>query len=204
MNTNHLRARTRRGRLLVAAAAVALLAALAGSPASAATVARTEGDARAAFEALGPAGFTLNRLVNPEASPNGAPGGGETTGGPEDVRIYPNAPSRYCATGWHVISVSWWESAADWETREDMLAFLSTVDIQYEWDGMPLVGERTAIKRLNNFDSELGDAFWMSFGAFMPPGSLTVGKHTLTQTWTIGMYPQFNGTDSVKVTILPC
>jgi len=196
MDTNHGRARNRLGRLLIAATAVALLAALAGSPASAATVSRTQGDARAAFEALGPAGFTI-------PNEQGAPGGGETTGGREDVRIYPNASSSYCASGWHVISLSWPEAASNHENNNALFAYLSAVDIQYKWDGVPLIEERTAIKTFNNPDAE-PDVYWFSTGAFMPPGSLTVGKHTLTTTSIDPLYPRDNGTWSVKVTILPC
>ena len=204
MDTNHRRARNRRGRLLIAAGAVAWLVAVGGSPASADTLGRTEGDARAAFQALAGAGFTLSILETPHGQPNGSPLGGETTGEPEDVRIYPREPSSYCASGWHVIALSSMASTADWETHDDMLAFLSTIDFQYKWDGIPLVEERTAVKHLNDFDSEAPDQFMFSTGTFMPPGSLTVGKHTLTTSATVGMFPQFNDTWSVKVTILPC
>jgi hypothetical protein len=206
MDTNQRRARNGRGRLLVAATAVVLLAALAavaGSPASADTEVRTEGDARTAFEALAGAGFTISEMENPHDTPNGGPIGGRVSEDPEAVRVYPNAPSSYCASGWHVIALNWWEPNQG--DLNALFAYLSAVEVQYKWDGIPLVEERTAIKRMNNFpDPEFADAFTFVTGAFMPPGSLTVGRHTLTTTSIDPLYKRNNATWSVKVTILPC
>jgi hypothetical protein len=202
MDTNDRRARGRRGRLLIAAGAVVLLVALGGSPASANSPGRTQGDAKAAFEAQLTAGFTIG--FREQGVPNGGPAGGLVVGSTrETVRIYPNADFSYCASGWHVIYLSWWDAVGYYENLGGLVAYLASVDIQYNWDGVPLVEQRTAIKRLNNFPNpEFADAFAFNTGTFMPPGSLTVGEHTLTTAITDPLYG--NDSVSVEVTILPC
>ena len=77
----------------------------------------------------------------------------------------------------------------------DVFAYLNAVDIQFAWDGVPLVEERTAIKRLVDFpEPGFEDVFWFNPGTFMPPGSLSVGKHRLSTTV---VDPLFGGGDVV-------
>lgn len=58
--------------------------------------------------------------------------------------------------------------------------FLSTVDMRFVLDGVPLETERTAIGRFSTPPAELVEqAFAVGFGAFLPPGVLSVGTHQL-------------------------
>ena len=200
MDTNQRRTSTRQRRLLVAAAAVVILAVLIGSPARANSPGRTHGDAAAAFNAEAGGGFIIGYMVNPHDTPGGAPAGGITTGDPEDVRIYPNFDGSYCASGWHVIFLSVWDGAQFYETHKDLFASLLSVDLQFAWDGVPLVVQETAIKRMLRPDEE--ETFMFNAGTLMQPGTLTVGEHTLTTSIIDPVYG--DDTWSVKVTILPC
>jgi hypothetical protein len=195
---------THQGRpVLAAAIVVALLVAFGVGPAGADSVGRTEGDANAAFNAEPGGGFTIFYMENPHATPDGAPAGGITTGSQEDVRIYPNAKGSYCASGWHVIFLSVWGRQLDNFNYNDLFGYLSAVDIQFAWDGVPLVEEQTAIKRwVNSPNPDFQDAFFFNTGTFMPPGTLSVGRHRLTTTAVDPLYG--NRTWSVNVTILPC
>ena len=179
--------------------------ALGAQTAAANSEGRTEGDARAAFNAVAGAGFTI---ADNHGAHEGAPIGGiaDVRGddvrdyfSPESVRIYPNDNGSYCASGWHAIFIAWWDDPQFYDSQEDLFAYLNSVDVQFEWDGVPLVEERTAIKRFNAFGEDL---FFVAFGTFMPPGSLSVGKHRLTQTWVDPVYG--DGTQSVNIKILPC
>jgi hypothetical protein len=209
------------GGILALSLAVVLLAATA-SAASADEIGRTEGDARAAFNAEPGGGmaiaFTHCRGETTETScpnPSGELPNGSATGGippdrlgraqEESVRIYPLANGSYCASGWHTMFLSWWDSAEFYGgSYEDLFAYLNAVDIQFAWDGVPLVEERTAIKRLVNFPEPVEDTFWFNQGTFMPPGSLPVGKHRLSVTAFDPLYKEFNDKWSVNITILPC
>ena len=200
MDINHRRTSTRRGRLLVAAAAVAILAALSGSPANANSPGLTQGDAAAAFNAEAGGGFIIGYMVNPHATPGGAPAGGITTGDTEDVRIYPLLDGSYCASGWHVIFLSVWDGAQFYDTHKELVASLLSVDLQFSWDGVPLEVEQTSIKRMLRPDEE--ETFMFNAGTLIRPGTLTVGEHTLTTSMIDPVYG--DDTWSVKVTILPC
>jgi hypothetical protein len=196
----------KRFAIVIGLAALGVMA-LGAQTAMANSVGRTEGDARAAFNAVAGAGFTV---ADNHGAHEGAPTGGIPSGtgeddvhSPEDVRIYPGRNGfSYCASGWHVIFIAWWDELQFHDSYEDLHAYLSAVDVQYAWDGHPLVEERTAIKRANF--PFLEDAFFVAFGTFMPPGTLSVGKHRLTTTSFDPLYKEENGTWSVKVNILPC
>jgi hypothetical protein len=207
-NTKEKHEMGRRFAILIAVAAAGVMA-LGAQTAAANSEGRTEGDARAAFNAVAGAGFTI---ADNHGAHEGAPIGGIPSGtdeedvldvqNPEDVRIYPGRSGfSYCASGWHVIFIAWWDDPQFHDSHEDLFAYLSAVDVQYAWDGVPLVEERTAIKRFNVFGDDL---FFVAFGTFMPPGSLSVGKHRLTTTSFDPLYEEENGTWSVRVNILPC
>jgi hypothetical protein len=201
----------KRFAILIGLAAAGVMA-LGAQTAMANSEGRTEGDARAAFNAVAGAGFTIAENGGTHA---GAPIGGAPTGSPEDVRIYPNEKNgSYCASGWHVIFLAAWDSASFYDSQEALFASLSAIDMQFAWDGVPLVEERTAIKRFNIFfqdpddpdtDPEVPttDVFFVAHGTFMPPGTLSVGKHRLTTT-VVDPDFGFNETWSVNVNILPC
>jgi hypothetical protein len=168
---------------------------------------RTEGDARAAFNAVAGAG---GKIEFNNGAHQGAPIGGFPTGtdeeagevhDPEDVRIYQGRDGwSYCASGWHVIFLAAWDDASFYDSKGDLFAYLDSIDMDFAWDGVELVEERTGIKRANFEDVE--DGFFVAFGSFMPPGSLSVGKHRLTTTVVDPLYG--DETWSVRVNILPC
>jgi hypothetical protein len=71
------------------------------------------------------------------------------------VRIYPNAKGSYCASGWQMIFLGVWvnEFEVEWgfgayDNYTDAFAYLNSVDVQFAWDGVPLVVERTPNKRM--------------------------------------------------------
>jgi hypothetical protein len=98
----------------------------------------TRGEANAAFQSNFTGGFAI-RTHSPEA--NGAPGG-PAIPAPNSARIYPGEPDlEYCQQGWHVITLGIFDSERQ---------LLSTVDVQYALDGVPLQTERTAIKTLQH------------------------------------------------------
>jgi hypothetical protein len=208
-----------RRSVLAAAIVVVLLAALGGGTANADELRRTEGDARASFNAEPGGGMAIAFKEGPHGTPAvGAPPTGGIpperlgTDPKESVRIYPLANGSYCASGWHVIFVSWWVTESElasgfgaeyYDNYNDAFAYLSSVDVQFAWDGTPLVEERTANKRLVDFpEPGLEDVFWFNVGTFMPPGTLSVGKHRLTMTVIDPLFG--DGKLSVNITILPC
>ena len=151
--------------LLAVAAAVAGLVLLGSTLAYAAPPAGpTRGEANAAFQSFFTGGIAI-RTHNFEA--NGAPGG-PVIPTPDSARIYPGEPDlEYCAQGWHVIILGVFD--------DELRQALSTVDIQFALDGVPLQTERTAIKKL-----QLPDFSWaVTFGAFLAPGSLSLGSHEI-------------------------
>jgi hypothetical protein len=224
-DTNRKHNMGKRFAIVIGVAATGVMA-LGAQTAMADSVGRTEGDARAAFNAEPGGGmaiaFTHCRGVTTETTcPNSSgqvPNGSATGGIPpwytgtdpkEWVRIYPYESGSYCASGWHVIFVSWWELADGLSATSpgwaDAFAYLDAVDLQFAWDGVPLVEERTATKRLVDFpEPGLEDVFWFNSGTFMPPGSLSVGRHRLSLTAFDPLYEEENGTSSVRITILPC
>ena len=102
---------------IVIGVAAAGVMALGAQTAGANSEGRTEGDARAAFNAVAGGGFAI--ADNP-GTHSGAPIGGIPSGtdgevhNPEDVRIY-FAGDRfsYCASGWHVIMLAWWVTESE-------------------------------------------------------------------------------------------
>ena len=70
--------------------------------------------------------------------------------------------------------------------------YLAAVDIRFVLDGVSLATERTAIKRLAQIPREfLADAFGVAFGAFLPPGALSLGQHTIHTTIIDPLYGDF-------------
>jgi hypothetical protein len=117
----------------------------------------------------GRGGFAI-RTHNFEAQ--GAPGG-PAIPTPDSARIYPGEPGlEYCAQGWHVITLGVFN-----EVRQS----LSAVDMQFALDGVSLQTERTALKKLQHpFPDFSENPLWaVTFGAFLPPGSLSLGKHEI-------------------------
>jgi hypothetical protein len=163
--------------LLAVAAAVAGLMLLGGTLAYAAPPAGpTRGDANAVFQANFTGGFAI-RTHNFEA--NGAPGG-PAIPTPDSARIYPGEPDlEYCAQGWHVITLG---------EFSDVRQALPLEDLQFALDGVPLQTERTAIKKLQHPDPNFSEnPLWaVTFGAFLPPGSLSLGSHEIQTTGTDG------------------
>jgi hypothetical protein len=157
--------------LLAVAAAVAGLVLLGGTLAYAAPPAGpTRGEANAAFQSNFTGGFAI-RTHNFEAQ--GAPGG-PAIPTPDSARIYPGEPDlEYCAQGWHVITLGVFND----EVRQS----LSTVDIQFALDGVSLQTERTAVKKLQHpFPDFSENPLWaVTFGAFLAPGSLSLGNHEI-------------------------
>jgi hypothetical protein len=160
------------GTLLAAAAAVAGSVLLGSTLAFAAPSAGpTRGEANAVFQSNFTGGFAI-RTHNPEA--HGAPGG-PAIPTPDSARIYPGEPDlEYCAPGWHVITLGVFD--------DELRQALSTVDIQFALDGVSLQTERTAIKKLQHpFPDFSENPLWaVSFGAFLAPGSLSLGSHEIT------------------------
>lgn len=98
------------------------------------------------------------------------------------ARIYPGVDgAEYCAQGWHVILLGIFDDPALFpDGNKGLFDYLNTVDIRYVLDGVPLETERTAIKRLTHPDPAfIADGFAVGFGAFLPPGALSVGSHEL-------------------------
>ena len=128
----------------------------------------TRGEANAAFQSFFTGGFAI-RTHNFEA--NGAPGG-PVIPTPDSARIYPGEPDlEYCAQGWHVIILG----VFDDEVRQS----LSTVDIQFALDGVSVQTERTAIKKFQHTDVVENPLWAATFGAFLAPGSLSLGSHEI-------------------------
>ncbi|HWI00138.1 MAG TPA: hypothetical protein VNT27_07390 [Propionibacteriaceae bacterium] len=161
-------------RFLAVAPAVAGLVLLGSTLAYAAPPAGpTRGEANATFQSNFTGGFAI-RTHNPEA--HGAPGG-PAIPTPDSARIYPGEPDlEYCAQGWHVITLGIFD--------EKVRQALSTVDVQFALDGVSLQTERTAIKKLQHpFPDFSENPLWaVTFGAFLPPGSLSLGNHEIQTT----------------------
>jgi hypothetical protein len=166
--------------LLAVAAAVAGLVLLGGTLASAAPpTGPTRGEANAAFQSNFTGGFAI-RTHNPEA--NGAPGG-PAIPTPDSARIYPGESGlEYCQQGWHVITIGVFDDptlspGGNKEARQT----LSAVDIQFALDNVPLQTERTAIKKLQHPFADFSEnPLWaVTFGAFLAPGSLSLGDHEI-------------------------
>jgi hypothetical protein len=189
-------------RLLVAVVAAAVLVGF-GSPGSyaASPGGPTRGDAQGIFQAFFTGGSAI-RAHNHQAS--GVPGvPGETT--PDGARIYPLLDDlQYCDDGWHVVLLGYFDDPAFYAGgNKELFDFLSAVDIRFALDGVPLTTERTAIKRLAHTDPAfVEEAFVVGFGAFLPPGSLSLGPHELLTTQHV---PEFGDEEFVTpFTVIPC
>jgi hypothetical protein len=150
-------------RVLIASVGVALAVGVA-SPAGAAIPTRvTKGQAQAVFQSSLTGGLAIDS--NP-ASPGAAPlADREKPVVMSPVRSSPDDP--FCVLDWHVIKVSLFS-----DVRSDLTG--STVRI---WlDGAELAITSTAIKPVVTFPG----LYAISYGVVVPPGTPTVGLHTLT------------------------
>jgi hypothetical protein len=117
----------------------------------------------------------------------------------DSARIYPGLDDlQYCAQGWHVILLGNFDDPALYGGNEGLFDYLSTTDIRFALDGVPLATERGAITRLTN-PTDVGEAFGVQFGAFLPPGSLTVGSHQIQTTGIDPVYGDFAFTTAFTV-----
>jgi hypothetical protein len=189
-------------RLLVAVVAAAVLVGLGSTGSYAASPGGpTQGDAQGIFRAFFTGGSAI-RAHNHQAS--GVPGvPGETT--PDGARIYPLLDDlQYCDDGWHVVLLGYFDDPAFYAGgNKELFDFLSAVDIRFALDGVPLTTERTAIKRLAHTDPAfVEEAFVVAFGAFLPPGSLSLGPHELLTTQHV---PEFGDEEFVTpFTVISC
>jgi hypothetical protein len=161
-------------RLLLTAVMSAACALLLGSTQAYAAppAGPTRGEANAVFQSNFTGGFAI-RTHNFEAQ--GAPGG-PAIPTPDSARIYPGEPDlEYCAQGWHVITLGVFS-----EVRQSLAA----EDEQFALDGVSLQTERTAIKKLQHpFPDFSENPLWaVTFGTFLPPGSLSLGSHEIETT----------------------
>lgn len=167
--------------LLVAVVAVAVLVRFGGPNAAYAATpgAPTRGDAQGIFQAFFTGGSAI-RVHNHEGF--GVPGvPAETT--PEGARIYPLVDDlHYCDKGWHVVLLGFFDDPAFYTGgNKELFDLLSGVDVRFTLDGVPLSTERTATKRVAHTDPAfIEEAFIVGFGAFLPPGSLSLGTHKLS------------------------
>jgi hypothetical protein len=121
------------------------------------------------------------------------------------ARIYPGVDdAEYCQDGWHVILVAFFDDPAFFAGgNQALFDHLDTVDIWFVLDGVRLETERTAIKRLARPNPAfVEDAFAVNFGAFLPPGSLSVGAH---QVQTFIVDPLYGDGDfTTTFTVVDC
>jgi hypothetical protein len=192
-----IRDRMRFAGVVFMAAAVAM--GVAGTVAqSASPGGPTRGDARAVFEASLNAGLAI-RAHNPDA--HGAPG--QLLATEEGVRIDPLADSgrRYCSNGWHVISLALFEQTSSFAGGKKELAdLLAASEIRFVLDGRALEVQRTALKPVGFASVE--DAFGVNFGAFLPPGSVSLGTHDLQ--WTVSPPGFEDSTATLSFIVISC
>ena len=163
----------------VAAAATVLVLAVLGTGAAhaASPGAATRGDAEGVFQAFFPGGSAI-RAHNHSAE--GVPGTPVDTV-PDGGRIYPGQDGlEYCAQGWHVIVLGLFDDPAFFGGNGQLFEYLAATDIRFVLDGTPRETQRTAIKRFSHpLPGFAEEAFAVNFGAFLPPGALSVGAHEL-------------------------
>ena len=137
----------------------------------------TRGDARGIFQAFFTGGSAIRAHNHLAEGVPGVPG--ETT--PDGARIYPLLDDLvYCEAGWHVVVLGVFDDPAFFGGNRGLFDYLSAIDVRFELDGVPLPTERTAIKRVAHTDPAfIEKAFIVGFGAFLPPGTLSVGTHEL-------------------------
>ena len=131
----------------------------------------SRGDAQAVLEAGLSGGVAIGAH---SGNDRGAPTGQSVSmTGP---RITPLRSSDYCVEGWHVISIG--QIAALDRPRQEVYEELAGITVRYILDGAELDTVRTAIKSFPGGFFGF-PAVEVTVGAFLPPGSLTVGSHTL-------------------------
>jgi len=190
--------------LAAAVAGAAFVVALSSTIASGASPGtQTRGDAEAAFQGFFTGGASI-RAYNPEAE--GAPG--VPIEPPLDsARIYPlpDAEFEYCQQGWHVVMLGLFDDPTLYAGgQQELRELLWAATMEFILDGAPLEVERTAIKRFQHPLPEFSEVPFIvvNFGAFLPPGSLTLGTHELR---TLGHDPVFGDFDfTVSFTVVPC
>ena len=189
-------ARTRRFLVGAVAASVALVALGSTVSYAASPGAPTRGAAEGVFQAFFSGGSAI-RAHNHLAQ--GAPAM------PFFARIYAGEDGlEYCAPGWHVIHLGFFDDPAFFpDGNKGLFDYLSAIDVRYVLDGVPLETERTAIKRLTFPNPDfIDEAFAFAVGAFLPPGSLSIGTHQL-QTFIED--PVFGDEDfTISFTVVPC
>jgi hypothetical protein len=194
-------------RLLVVAVAAGVVLVAFGSTGSfaASPGAPTRGDAQGIFQAFLTGGFAIRAHDHLAEGVPAVPV--DTT--PDGARIYPLLDDlEYCEAGWHVVLLSFYDDPAIYPGgKKELFDLLSAVDIRFALDGVPLPTERTAIKRVAQvpaFEEHafLEEAFAVNFGAFLPPGALSVGMHELR---TFVHDPVFGDMDFVTpFTVVSC
>jgi hypothetical protein len=187
--------------LITLAGLVSLVLALASAPSHAASPgAATRGEAQGVFQAFFTGGSAI-RAHNPMAE--GVPGVPvETT--PDGARIYPGGDGfEYCGAGWHVVMLGYFEDPAFFGGNKELFEFLAAVDFRFVLDGGALEVERTAIKRFSHPPAGFGEeAFAVGFGAFLPPGALSLGTHQLRTFIHDPLFGDFDFT--VGFTVVSC
>jgi hypothetical protein len=150
----------------------------------------TRGAAQAVFQAFWTGGSAIHAR---NAQAQGVPAVLDS------ARIYPGLDNlEYCDQGWHVILLGNFDDPAAFGGNQGLFDYLSATDIRFALDGVPLATERGAIKRVTN-PTEVAEAFGVQFGAFLPPGSLTVGSHALQTSGIDPVYGDFAFTTTFTV-----
>lgn len=182
-------------------AAVMLVALALAGVAQASSSGPTRGDAQAILTA-GLTGGESIAAHNPDAK--GAPGG--FVASPDGARISPLADLfTYCQAGWHVISLGYFDFVGDTAfpvppTRQALMDYLASTNIQFVLDGLPLATQRTSIKAVNTPD--VAGAMGYNVGALLPPGSVLLGQHLLVTTVTDPVFGNFSFNTTFN--IAPC
>jgi hypothetical protein len=157
------------GLISIASVGVALAVGIA-SPAGAAIPTRiTAGQAHAVFQSAFTGGVAIQQ--NP-AAPGAAPLADEVK--PVVMSPISSSPDDpYCVLDWHVIRVL---------LSSNVLSDLVGSDVRIWLDGTALAITSTAIKPLVHFPG----IYTQAWGVVVPPGTPTVGPHTLTTTFVFG------------------
>ena len=178
--------RSNKRAILSGLAALALIVVVAG-PVAAAGGRITKGDVTAAFQAR-TTGAYIN-MLHGHLTP--APVRGLQHG-----RISSFGDSVNCSTDWHYFGVTLLGEGG----HQAAAAFLGTVAISFKVDGTPLAGTtRLPIKPF--VGTGIRGQFGVSVGKLIPPGSISLGDHTLE---TVIAVPGFDVQDYlVTFTLTP-
>jgi hypothetical protein len=123
----------------------------------------------------------------------------------DGARIYPGLDDlEYCAEGWHVVLLGYFDDPAFFAGgNKELFELLAVVDFAFSLDGVALQTQRTAAKRIAHPDPAfVENAFAVGFGAFLPPDALSVGSHTLATFVTDPVFGDFDFT--VDFTVVSC